>query len=180
MDRNNHYELAFEAYLQTRGLCYVAVDETRRALLDDQPIKSVDFLVFDRDGARLVVDVKGRRYPGGSADRPRRVWECWSFRDDIDGLSRWAELAGPEYRGLLVFAYLLHPSVELDTTTADLHLHRGQRYLYRAVEVGDYRNHMRTRSPRWQTVDLACADFHAVVRPLSQFLRRNSPEEVPF
>ena len=29
MDRSNHYEAAFEAYLQWHRLCYVAVDERR-------------------------------------------------------------------------------------------------------------------------------------------------------
>ena len=46
MDRGNHYEAAFEAYLQWHRLCYVAVDETRRAILDDISIKSLDFIVF--------------------------------------------------------------------------------------------------------------------------------------
>ena len=86
MDRGNHYEAAFEAYLQWHRLCYVAVDESRRAMLDDISIKSLDFIVFGGDGARLVVDVKGRRFPLGKPDRPRRVWECWSTRDDVDGL----------------------------------------------------------------------------------------------
>src|SRR5262245_4692018 len=135
MDRTNHYEVAFEAYLQANGLCYVAVDETRRALLEDVPVKSLDFLVFGRGGARLVIDVKGRRFPAGPPKRPRHVWECWSFRDDIDGLDRWATLAGADYRGLLVFAYLLHSSVKLLETTPDLHVHRGKRYLFRAVDI---------------------------------------------
>ena len=105
MDSNNHYEVAFASYLLARRLCYVAVDESRRSLADETPIKSLDFLVFGPEGIRLVVDIKGRRFPGGPPSRPRRVWECWSFRDDIDGLERWADLAGPDYRGLLVFAY---------------------------------------------------------------------------
>ena len=57
MDRDNHYELAFESFLQARRLCYVAVDETRRALLGDVPVKSLDFFVYGKDGSRLVVDV---------------------------------------------------------------------------------------------------------------------------
>ena len=73
MDRSNHYESAFEGWLQSERLCYVAVDETRRALLGDVPVKSLDFMVFGRDGARLVVDVKGRRFPGGKPKKPRRV-----------------------------------------------------------------------------------------------------------
>src|SRR5262249_58394475 len=92
----------------------------RRALLGDVPVKSLDFMVFGRDGARLVLDVKGRRFPGGRPKKPRRVWESWSFRDDVDGLERWASLAGPGFRGLLVFAYLLHPKIELAPSTPDL------------------------------------------------------------
>ena len=49
-------------------------------------------------GSRLLVDVKGRRYPGGKEGRWRRVWESWSDREDIDGLTRWAELFGPDYQ----------------------------------------------------------------------------------
>ena len=86
MDRGNHYEAAFEAYLHACGLGYVAVDETRRAVCDGRPVKSLDFLVYGPDGARLVVDVKGRRYPAGPARKPRFVWECWAFRDDVNPL----------------------------------------------------------------------------------------------
>ena len=37
MDRGNHYEAAFEAYLQWHRHCYVAVDETRRPILGEAP-----------------------------------------------------------------------------------------------------------------------------------------------
>ena len=107
MDRSNHYEAAFEAYLQWHRLCYVAVDETRRAQLGDLRVKSLDFIVYGEGGARLLVDVKGRRFPTGAPGHQRRVWECWSTQDDVDGLECWAELFGPGYCGLLVFAYQL-------------------------------------------------------------------------
>jgi hypothetical protein len=116
-----------------------------------------------------VVDVKGRRFPAGPPRRRRYVWECWSERADIDGLSQWAELAGPDYRGLLVFAYHLLPSVKLPDDTTDLWTCRGRRYLLRAVAVDDYREHMRRRSPRWRTVTLSKADFRLLVRPFSHF-----------
>jgi hypothetical protein len=180
MDRSNHYEVAFESYLQEQRLCYVAVDETRRSLLGDSPVKSLDFIVFGQDGARLVVDVKGRRFPAGPPKRPRRVWECWSFRDDIDGLERWSSMAGEDYRGLLVFSYLLHPSVHLGGDTPDLHVCRGKRYLFRAVEVIDYKEHMRVRSKRWNTVTLPRDIFRSLVRPLHQFTQARAVEEVPF
>ena len=62
MDRSNHYEAAFEGYLQRHRLCYVAVDETRRAVFGDFRVKSLDFIVHGEHGARLLVDVKGSRF----------------------------------------------------------------------------------------------------------------------
>src|SRR5437016_3104947 len=120
MDRSNHYEAAFEAYLQWHRLCYVAVDETRRSMLGETRVKSLDFIVHGEGSARLLVDVKGRRYPTGAPPKARRVWECWSTQDDIDGLARWEERFGTDYRGLLVFAYQLMPPVELPDDTEDL------------------------------------------------------------
>ena len=182
MDRSNHYEAAFEAYLQWHRLCYVAVDETRRAWLGDQRVKNLDFIVHGEAGSRLLVDVKGRRFPTGAAGRQRRVWECWSTRDDVDGLGRWAELFGPDYVALLVFAYRVLPSVSLPDDTDDLWTWRGRRYLLRAVPINDYRQHMRVRSPRWGTVSLPGAVFRELVRPFHHFTHGAAPvaEECPF
>jgi hypothetical protein len=182
MDRSNHYEAAFEAYLQWHRLCYVAVDERRRAVLGETRVKSLDFVVYGDNGARLVVDVKGRRFPTGSRLRPRRVWECWSTAEDVDGLERWARLFGPDYQGLLVFAYLLAPAVELPGDTDDLWTWRGRRYLLRAVAVSDYRRHMRVRSPRWGTVHLPCSAFRDLVQPFHHFTHDPlaAAEECPF
>src|SRR5207248_8997321 len=129
MDRSNHYEAAFEDWLQEQDLCYVAVDETRRAMLGGSRVKSLDFIVHGPLGARLVVDVKGRRFPGGPPEKPRRVWENWSTKEDVDGLSRWAARFGPGYQGLLVFAYHVLPQVDLRDDTEDLFCWRGRRYL---------------------------------------------------
>ncbi len=173
MDRSNQYERAFEAYLQHRKLCYVAVDETNRSFFDDAPIKSLDFIVHGTTGARLLVDIKGRRFPGGSVERPRPVWECWSTRDDIDGLDRWADVFGPTYRGVLVFAYRLAPEVPVPEATEDLWTWHDHRYLFRAVPVAEYRKQMRVRSPKWQTVSLPHAVFRRLVRPLSHLISQD-------
>jgi hypothetical protein len=169
MDRSNHYEGAFEAYLQYHRLCYIAVDETRRPILGETPVKSLDFIVFGESGARLVVDVKGRRFPAGRPGKQRRVWECWSTREDIDGLKRWVDLWGPGYQGLLVFSYHVLPSVTLSAATEDLWTWRGRRYLLRAVAVDDYCRHMRVRSPKWGTVTLPRPVYRELVQPLHRF-----------
>ncbi|HTU90178.1 MAG TPA: HYExAFE family protein [Gemmataceae bacterium] len=169
MDRSNHYEASFEAYLQWHRLCYIAVDETRRPILGEAPVKSLDFIVFGENGSRLVVDVKGRRFPAGRPGKQRRVWECWSTRDDIDGLLRWVDLWGPGYQGLLVFSYHILPCVELPADTEDLWTWHGRRYLLRAVEINDYQRHMRVRSPKWGTVTLPRAAYREMVQPLNHF-----------
>jgi hypothetical protein len=177
MDRGNHYESAFEALLQWHRLCYVAVDETRRAFLGETRVKNLDFIIHGPGGARLLVDVKGRRFPSGPAGKRRRVWECWSTRDDVDGLERWVELFGADYKGLLVFTYLLDPELSLPEVAADLWTWRGRRYLLRAVPVEEYRQHLRVRSPRWGTVDLPGAVFRGLARPFLEFLQ---PQACPF
>ena len=182
MDRSNHYEAAFEAYLRARKLGYIAVDEAHRSTLDEEPVKSLDFVVYGPRGAKLLVDVKGRRFPGGTKRRPRRVWESWSTREDIDGLGRWAEQFGPDFRPLLVFTYRILPTVRLPLGTHDLFPWRGRNYLFRAVPVEDYRRHMRVRSPRWETVHLPTGVFRELVRPLHHFTHGplTADEECPF
>lgn len=180
MDRSNPYEVAFASYLMQQRLCYVPVDETRRSLDDDGPVKSMDFIVLGDGGVRLVIDIKGRRFPSGPPHRPRRIWTCWSGRSDIDSLLRWADLAGPDYRGLLVFAYALAPSVEMHPSTPDLYFFKGQRFLFRAVDVNDYKEHMYQHSPSWQTVTLRQNVFRSLVRPWSDFLHPRRPQDVPF
>ena len=181
MDRSNHYEAAFEAYLQWHRLCYVAVDETRRAQLGDIRVKNLDFIVYGEGGSRLLVDVKGRRFPTGSTGRERRVWECWSTQDDVDGLEKWTELFGSGYQALLVFAYQLMSDAPLPEDIDDLWTWRGRRYLLRAVSVDDYRAHLRVRSPRWRTVSLPRKSFENLAHPFHHFTHPVPPvtEECP-
>lgn len=169
MDRDNHYENAFEAYLRDRRLGYVAVDESRRSSLEDEPVKSIDFIVYGSCGSKLLVDIKGRRFPSKSKGKLRRIWQNWVEEDDVEGLERWQASFGPEYRALLVFAYHILPEVELRRGTADVWVWRGRRYLMRAVSVIDYRQHMRVRSPKWRTVYLPMTAYRDVVRPLRAF-----------
>lgn len=170
MDRSNPYEAAFEAYLRDRRIGTLAIDEAHRSILSDESVKSLDFVVYGPRGAKLLVDVKGRRFPGGPAEAPRRVWESWSTRDDIDGLERWAERFGADYIPMLVFVYRIGPSVRLPAGTPDLWTWRGRDWLIRAVAVTDYRRHMRPRSPKWGTVALSAEAFRALVRPFQEFV----------
>jgi hypothetical protein len=169
MDRSNPYEAAFEGYLKAQGLCYIAVDETRRAYLGETPVKNLDFIVLGATGARLLIDVKGRQFPGGPDHKPRYVWENWSTRDDIDGLGNWLRLFGPEYLALFVFMYEIRPTVMLPDDTPDVWQFRDATYLLRAIQLADYQKHLKVRSPKWGTVGLAGADFRRLVRPFHYY-----------
>jgi hypothetical protein len=177
MDRNNPYEAAFEAYLQAQGLCYVAVDESRRASWANVPVKNLDFIVLGANGTRLLVDVKGRRFPGGTPQKPRYVWENWSTQEDVDGLHRWMRLFGPGGVGVLVFFYKIEPCVRLQSESPDLFTWRDQPYLVRAVGVEEYAVHMRVRSPKWGTVALPGARFAELARPFRWFTHELTLED---
>ncbi len=176
MKTDNHYEVAFDEYLRQRGAATLPIVEARRSYLDEDTVKSPDFVVVAPRDARLVVDVKGRKF-GGSADHPRRIWQNWCQRDDVTSLESWTEHFGVGFRGILAFVYHLAPEIAIAPFTPDVFVHREARYLVRGVDVGEYRASMRTRSPRWATVHLPTAAFREMVRPFSEFLRPSHTPE---
>jgi hypothetical protein len=183
-NRDNHYEAAFEEFLRSRGVPYVAVDEAKRSLLSDGgSIKSLDFIVSGGVGSAnaggtgndagstrpttWLVDVKGRRFPSG--DVQKQYWKNWSTRDDLRSLAQWEELFGPGFRGLFVFAYdVLGDRSPLPAE--ELFQCRGSCYGFVAVPLGDYAAHARPISPRWDTWAMPAAEFRRFARPLAELL----------
>ena len=51
-------------------LTTVAVDESRVSTFEDEPIKSLDFIVYGPEDVRLLIDVKGRKFPTGGVAAP--------------------------------------------------------------------------------------------------------------
>ena len=49
-------------------------------------------------------------------------------------------------------------------------LHRGRWYQMMGVDLGEYRNHMRRRSAKWETVALPAEDFRSLARPIETWL----------
>src|SRR5262245_57955946 len=86
-NRDNHYEAAFEAYLRARGVSYVAIDETRRARLGGDTLKSLDFIVHGCRDRSWLIDVKGRSFPAGR--KKKLYWKNWSTRDDLRAMAAW-------------------------------------------------------------------------------------------
>jgi hypothetical protein len=178
MNRDNHYEAAFAHFLRERGVGYVAVNEASRSLIGEADVKSADFIVVGPADARLVVDVKGRKFPGGSDAKPRKVWQNWSTEEDVIGLIRWSAALGNGFRGVLAFVYQIRPPFAVPPTTPDLFEFRGHSYLIRGIDVNAYRVSMKPRSRAWGTVYLPTAEFRTLVRPFTSFLTAR-PSPVP-
>jgi hypothetical protein len=186
-NRDNHYEAAFEEFLRSRGVPYVAVDEAKRSVLSDGgSIKSLDFIVSggldilarpetERTGKDAgptrpiswLVDVKGRRFPSG--DVQKQYWKNWSTRDDLRSLAQWEELFGASFRGLFVFAYDVL-SQRAPLPAEELFACRGSLYGFVAVPLADYAAHARPISPRWDTWAMHTDDFRRLARPLVDLL----------
>ncbi|MEO0966550.1 MAG: HYExAFE family protein, partial [Planctomycetota bacterium] len=82
MQRRHHYEQAFEHFLRSNGIAYVAVDEAKRALSGGAtklPLKSFDFVVYAEGKPNLLVDVKGRKHAGTTG----KQLQNWVTRDDV-------------------------------------------------------------------------------------------------
>ncbi len=166
-NRDNHYEAAFEAFLRSFRIPYVAIDEARRALAGDGSLKSLDFIVSPVGSQRWLVDVKGRKFPGG--EDHQTYWKNWTPREDLDSLQCWEQLFGDGFSGLLVFAYWL---VADRTPVSPEHVFefRDRRYGFVAIGLDDYRRSARTISGRWDTVAMPTAKFRELAIPVQHLL----------
>jgi len=162
-----HYEAAFEDYLRSRQIPYVAVDEAKRAAFRDAKLKSFDFIVYSHDNTNWLVDVKGRRWAARRNQR-KPAWENWATQADLDGLGQWEHVFGVGFRALLVFAYWLHAGAEPPPEI--VHSYRDERYVFAGVPLAEYRLYARVRSPKWGTVSLPAAEFARHVRPLADWV----------
>jgi hypothetical protein len=167
--RDNHYEAAFEAYLQDRRVAYVAVDEQRRSRNAAGSLKNVDFLVSPADGATLLVDVKGRRFPSGN--HQKQYWRNWTTWDDLRCLARWQDQLGSG--SVALFGFVYHVVGERSPVPPEnLVEFRGQRYAMLAVRAVDYIRFARPLSAKWQTVSMPTALFRQAAVPFDDLLPR--------
>jgi hypothetical protein len=164
-DRSIHYEAAFEAFLRDKGVPYVAVDEAKKALFSSAKLKSFDFVVYSRRGANLLVDVKGRQFR--TAAGGRASMQTWADQQDVDDLLQWEQVFGDGFKAVLSFVYWIDPPL---TPGPGMFEHRERWYWMMGVELVEYRQHMRRRSPKWGTVCLRAEDFRLLARPIESWL----------
>ena len=163
-DRSIHYEAAFEGYLRSRGIPYVAVDEAKKALFANAKLKSFDFVVYSKNGPNLLVDVKGRTLRNRAA---RRGFETWTSEQDVTDLLQWEQVFGDGFKAMLIFVYWIDPPI---TPEQGMYEFADRWYLLMGINLTEYRNHMRRRSVKWETVALPADDFRSLARPIESWL----------
>jgi hypothetical protein len=168
MNRDNHYEAAFEAYLRARRLPYIAVDEARRSLVADGSLKSLDFIVSPAGQKSWLVDVKGRRFPSG--DEHHQYWKNWSTREDLRSLAIWQQHFGSDFCPMLVFAYHLVAG-RSPLPREQLFEFRGAHYGFLGVRLADYVPHARPLSESWDTVAMPTGLFRRAARPIEAWFK---------
>lgn len=159
--RTNHYGAALEAYLRSRSIPYVCVQQAKKALFANTRLKSFDFVVYSKNGPSLLIDVNGRSCRRGGG------FESWTSEEDLTDLVQWEEVFGTGFKGVVAFVY------RVDAPRADgkgAFLFRDGWYLMMGIDLAAYRNRMRRRSAKWETVALSVKDFRSLARPLETWL----------
>lgn len=189
--RRHHYEVAFEDFLRSRRIPYVAVDEAKKALLPvaahgafrsprSGAVKSFDFVLYG-ESTNLLVEVKGRRIatrarpptPQRVTDRlrlhrapARSALQNWVTRDDVESLRTWERLFGGGFEAVFVFVYWCDEQPP-DALFQEVFENRGKWYALRSVTVGEYARSMKPRSERWRTVHVPTRAFEQISRPFA-------------
>ncbi len=171
MGNRNHYEGAFEDYLQKREIPHFSNrQDSRNRLEDGSSLKNFDFVVTDPYSSHWIIDVKGRRFPGGRSSK--HYWKHWTTKDDLTGLLRWESFLGHNYHGLFVFAYLIDGDLS-PVEYEQLFTWKKRLYAFIAIDVHVYISEARLISPRWNTWEMPLQKFRSMARPFLEFI---SPE----
>lgn|GEM_PF-337478 len=170
MESPNLYEAAFETWLAERRISYRAVPQGPRAV-PEGPQKRFDYLLCPGGTVPILAEVKGRTFEGSSLVG-RRGLDGWTTRQDLQALQQWEDVFVRHYpgcRAVFVFVFCLkQPDVDADGL--EIFVHNGRRFVFLAVEAGEYRTYAVQRSPKWRTVTLKAEDFRRCTVPLEEYL----------
>ena len=169
MQRWNHYEMAFEAYLKERQIPFLALAERyRNPLGNGSTLKNLDFVISRSIGTSWLIDVKGRKFP---SNKQGGYWKQWATRDDLVGLRHWESMFGERFTGLLVFAYLICGN-KSPLPESQLFEHRQRLYGFIGISIADYLSEVRVLSPKWRTFAMPTERFRQLAKPFEEFIAR--------
>lgn len=159
---HSHYEVMFEYFLRKNQVLYIAVDEKRKPIVDEKPIKNFDFIVSSFNG-KYLVDIKGKIFAPN-------VWDNWVTEDDLSGLKVWGNHFNA-FVPLLVIPYLVKEDhIHHLKDYADIRKHENKTYGIVAVTLAEFYTHARPRSKTWKAIYVDKYTFMKICKPLSHFI----------
>ncbi|MHC4618632.1 MAG: HYExAFE family protein [Planctomycetota bacterium] len=164
----NEYERAFENWLIDNHVQYVSGREHKRTAFGHVRVKNFDFLLYPPNQQKIIAEVKGRSFKGTTLAKLAGL-ECWVTAGDVDGLARWHKLMGSGHAAVFVFAYKIK-NIDVDFDGRDFYDFDGNRYVFFAVKLDDYRRFMKRRSPKWKTVTLPADKFRRCAVQMQKLL----------
>lgn len=162
----NVYEQAFESWLREQKIAFKSVVQTERIESAGQSVKNFDFVLRAGTASPVLVELKGRTFHGASLTG-RKGLDAWVTFEDVESLSYWLAAArqkNADARAVFVFVYRVE-QVDVESDGLPLYDFGGERFIMLFVELEHYRQRMKSRSPKWQTVSLPAEDFRNYARP---------------
>ena len=164
----NHYERAFQNWLIDHRIEHIALNDQKSIELGHTGIKNFDFLLQIGRGRKIIAEVKGRRFKGTTLEKLASL-ECWVTAEDIDGLTKWREIFGPDYQAIFVFTYKIE-NIDVDFDGQTVFDFDSNRYVFFCIRLDDYCRFMVRRSPKWRTVTLPADKFRQCALHLADLL----------
>ena len=168
--RKNHYEQAFESWLEDNHVNYVYIDQHKRQSFSSERVKTFDYLIYPEKpdgpeqlcGPIVIAELKGKIFKSESLAGFRNM-ECWVSLEDVRGMLKWRQVMGASTaagiaKAVFVFAYKLE-CIDVENDGCEIYDFDGQKYVFYCVDLSDYTDNMKLRSRRWQTVNLSAENF---------------------
>lgn len=166
----NHYERAFESWLADNAVNYVFIDQHKRRSFSSGMVKTFDYLIYPAkpashtqlNGPIVIAELKGKLFKGSTLAGFRGM-ESWVSLEDIKGMLNWrqviaASTASGIASAVFIFAYKFE-NVDVENDGCEIYDFDGDRYIFYGVDLSDFTDNMKLRSPRWQTVNLPAKIF---------------------
>ncbi len=167
--RNVLYEVAFEDYLRTKQVPYVAINEAKRPVVEGKKMKNFDFIVHSKK-KNLLVEIKGKHFPYISSSGWKTYWENWIKKDDVEGLEYWQKKFGPNFRSIIVYCYYIR-DVSDCSNFAVVHLFKGTNYGLVGIALEDFEKNAKPRSTKFDNaIYISRKVFPMLAKPLTDFL----------
>lgn len=163
----NVYEQVFESRLREQKIAFESVVQTERVETAASSVKNFDFVLWPRSQSPVLVEVKGRTFHGTNLAGLKGL-DAWVTFEDVEALSHWLlalRRKTPHARAIFVFVFRLE-QVDVDSDGMLIYEFGGERYVMLYIELEHYRRHIKCRSPKWQTVMPAAADFRQYAKPV--------------